>query len=328
MLLRSTFGTSFRAPALFEQFLADSTGFVSSLNDPCSTYGNRSQPGDPLYDNCFAEGLDPVTFTPTAAILTSTGGASDLEAETSDAFTLGISYTPDWANFSVALDYFDIKLKDTVASPSVGFILAECYNSRNFSSPFCSRVAGRTPQGALISVDSSFINIGRQQTRGFDVSGLYDRQFPAGRLLIDGTATYIDRQNFALFDDFVELQGRWGFPRWSANTQANWDWQDWRFSWTTGYIGKAKEARQFDPGTQNQNRQNRTPNYFVHSIAARYTASNWQAIFTIRNLFDKDPPVVAAGTGAEGATRVLNTLPGVGYDLIGRAAVVQLSYQF
>ncbi len=337
VLLRSTFGTSFRAPALYEQFLADSQGFTPALNDPCNRLiDSNLQPGDTIYDNCVAELAalnipnldDPTEFRATSSILSITGGASDLEAETSDALTIGFAYTPDWADFSIALDYFNIKVKDTVASPSVGFLLFDCYDSPNFSSAFCSRIAGRDAQGQLISVDSSFINIGRQETRGFDVNAVYQRQLPAGRFTIDGTATYIDRQEQELFGTVTRLAGRWGFPRWSAQTQARYDWQDWRFAWSTSFIGKSKEARAFDPGTTNENRNRRTPNHFTHSVSARYTAANWQAIFTIRNVFDKDPPVVASGLGNQGANRFLNTLPGVGYDLFGRTYVAQLSYQF
>ncbi|MCC5869075.1 MAG: TonB-dependent receptor [Gammaproteobacteria bacterium] len=327
VLLRSSFGTSFRAPALFEQFLADSTGFASNLNDPCINYGSTANPGDNLFENCAAEGLPP-DFTAPSSILAITGGASDLEAETSDAFTLGLAYTPDWADISFAIDYFDIKLKDTVASPSVGFILSECYNSQNFSSPFCTRIPGRDPQGELISVDSSFVNVGRQQTRGVDLNAVYQREFPIGRLTIDGTATYIDRQSFELFDQFTSLEGRWGFPRWSAQGQTRFDWRDWRFAWTQNFIGKSKEQPTFDPGTQNLNRNNRTPNYLTHTLSTRYTAASWQVIFTVRNVFDKSPPIVPTGLGAQGATRFLNTLPGVGYDLFGRTYVAQFAYGF
>jgi iron complex outermembrane recepter protein len=337
VLLRSTFGTSFRPPALYEQFLADSTGFVTNLSDPCNNLAATNlQPGDNIYDNCVAEiaalnipGLDdPTEFRATSSILAITGGASDLVAETSDAFTIGLALTPDWSDFSVAIDFFNIKVENTVASPSVGFILGDCYGSANRSSAFCSRVGGRDAQGQLISVNSSFINIGVQETRGFDLNAVYEKQLPAGRLTIDATSTYIDKQFQQLFTTQTSLEGRWGYPRWSTQTQARYDYRDWRFGWTVSHIGKAKEARQFDPGTVNQNRNNRTPNHFLHTVSTRYTAGNWQAILTIRNVFDKDPPTVASGTGNQGANRFLNTLPGVGYDLFGRTYIMQLTRQF
>ncbi|WP_373401913.1 TonB-dependent receptor domain-containing protein, partial [Klebsiella pneumoniae] len=39
---RASYGTSYRAPALFEQFLGGTTGFLSSSADPCNEYGDRN----------------------------------------------------------------------------------------------------------------------------------------------------------------------------------------------------------------------------------------------------------------------------------------------
>jgi iron complex outermembrane receptor protein len=327
-LLRSTYGTSFRAPDLYEQFLADNTGFVSNLNDPCINYGQTRQPGDPVYDNCAAQGLAP-DYTATSSILAITGGASDLNAETSDALTIGLVFTPSFADVSFAIDYFDIKIADTVESPSVGFILNQCYNSAGFSSPFCTRVGPRDPNNGnqLDFVDSSFVNVGKQQSRGYDFNFLLEHQFPAGKLTVDATATYLDKQNYEVFGEFTRLEGRWGFPRLSANSQIRYDWRDWRFGWFVEFIGASKEQPNFDPDTTNQDRQNRTPNTLYHTASVRYTQSNWEAIATLRNVFDKSPPYAGDQPGVE-VNQFYNTLPGVGYDLFGRTYVLQLSYQF
>lgn len=329
-LMRSTFGTSFRAPDLYEQFLADNTGFVSNLNDPCIRYGEGTlEPGDPVYDNCAAQGLPP-DFTATSSILAITGGADDLEAETSDALTIGLVFTPTFADVSFAIDYFDIQIEDTVESPSVGFILNQCYGSTGLSSPFCTRVGPRDPNlgDQLSYVDSSFVNIGAQQSRGYDFNFLYEHQFPAGNLTLDATATYLEKQNYEIFGDFTRLEGRWGFPRLSANAQVRYDWRDWRFGWFLDFVGESEELPVFDPGTTDQDRQNRTPNMLYHTASVRYLQADWEAIVTVRNVFDKDPPFVADGQGSESATRIYNTLPGVGYDLFGRSYVMQLSYKF
>jgi len=327
-LVRSTYGTSFRAPDLYEQFLADNVGFVSNLNDPCIRYGEGGlQPGDPVYDNCAAQGLPP-DFNATSSILAITGGASDLEAETSDALTIGLVFTPEFADISFAIDYFDIEVEDTVESPSVGYILSQCYNSTGFSSPFCNRVGPRDPlDGQLEFVDSSFVNVGKQQTRGYDFNVLYEHQFETGSLTVDAIATYLDKQNFELFGQFTSLEGRWAFPRLSARSQVRYDWRDWQFGWTMDFIGESEEAPVFDPGTTNQDRQNRTPNYLTHTFSLRYRTANWDAIFTVRNAFDKAPPYVADGQGSDSATRIYNTLPGAGYDLFGRTYALQLGYK-
>jgi outer membrane receptor protein involved in Fe transport len=48
----------------------------------------------------------------------------------------------------------------------------------------------------------------------------------------------------------------------------------------------------------------------------------------VRNIFDQDPPFLSGGQGAAGATRFLNTTPGVGYDLLGRSYVLRVSKKF
>ena len=57
--LRGTWGTSFRAPDLYEQFPREPAGIQLGLADPCVNYGELYEPGDVVYDNCAAEGLPP-----------------------------------------------------------------------------------------------------------------------------------------------------------------------------------------------------------------------------------------------------------------------------
>ncbi|MGH8222693.1 MAG: TonB-dependent receptor domain-containing protein, partial [Woeseiaceae bacterium] len=149
--LRGTRGTSFRAPDLFEQFLANETGFQSALgNDPCIDYGTNFDPGTNVYDNCASQGLPEDFGTQgTPSIRAVTGGNPDLKAETSDSWTAGMIIQPETTWPSLALTWFDIELENTVASPSVGFVLGDCYNSPNFSSAFCSRIAPRDGMGFL-----------------------------------------------------------------------------------------------------------------------------------------------------------------------------------
>jgi len=325
--VRSTYGTSFRAPDLYEQFLADQIGFVSNLSDPCVNYGNRSNPGDPLFDNCASQGLAPDFFNP-ESIVSITGGADDLGAETSDAFTFGIVLKPEALNVSLAVDYFDISIADTVESPGVGFILGTCYDSANFSSPFCNRVGPRDALDVLSFVDASFVNVGRQISRGVDINFLFDKEFEIGRLIVDLDATYLIEQNFELFGETTQLAGRWGYPRWSAQTETRFDWRDWRLAWFMDFTGESAEIPVRDPGTSNIDRTFRTPNTLYHAFSVRYAAADWEIIGSVRNAFDKDPPFVSGGQNADGATRFFNTLPGVGYDLFGRTFVLQASTRF
>ncbi len=127
--LRGTTGTSFRAPDLFEQFLGNQTGFQDPfIVDPCIDFGTNTDPSSNVYQNCVAQGLAldfPATALP--SIETTTGGNPNLVAETSDSTTYGIVVQPERFGISLAVSWFDIELVNTVASPSVGFVLNDCY---------------------------------------------------------------------------------------------------------------------------------------------------------------------------------------------------------
>jgi hypothetical protein len=88
MTFRAAQGTSYRAPALFEQFLGATTGFLAASGDPCNNYGTAAAPTRAR--NCASEGL-PGNFNQTSGIQSNAvgGAASGLKAETSKNTTLG-----------------------------------------------------------------------------------------------------------------------------------------------------------------------------------------------------------------------------------------------
>ncbi|WP_330970691.1 TonB-dependent receptor, partial [Lysobacter sp. A3-1-A15] len=104
--VRGTRGTSFRAPGLYELYLGNQTGFVSQLAiDPCIDWGQRDN--EFLRANCAAAGI-PADFAggSSSATIVSGGGAGVLRPESSLAETVGVVFTPEFADFSVALDYW------------------------------------------------------------------------------------------------------------------------------------------------------------------------------------------------------------------------------
>ena len=136
---RGTYGTSFRAPALFEEFKADETSFVSArTNDPCVqlatnlAQGNISQR---IFDNCRSQGF-PLDYGGGSITATShsQGGIGLLDPETSTAKTASVILTPRFAflpqtRLSLAIDYFNITVKDEVTQLGPRNIVFGCYDS-------------------------------------------------------------------------------------------------------------------------------------------------------------------------------------------------------
>src|SRR5690606_34649154 len=54
LTFRATYGTSYRAPALFEQFLGATSGFQNASADPCNSYGAEG-----VTENRVAHGASP-----------------------------------------------------------------------------------------------------------------------------------------------------------------------------------------------------------------------------------------------------------------------------
>ena len=326
---RGTSGTSFRAPDLFEQHQGNQQGFVSAFIDPCISYGDVYEPDDIVYQNCEAEGLGPDHGSEGApSVMTIVGGNKDLLAETSNAWTAGIVVQPDRFGFSVALTWYEIELENTVSDVSASYVLGTCYGSPGRSHGFCSRVGGRDENGFLSSVDASRLNIGRQFTRGIDMDFVFEHSFPRFDLIIDATIARLQDQETELFDEQWNSVEHWGYPDWSGVLDILIDYRDWRFFWRADYFGSTSEDEVYDPGTTTVDRMHWTDDHWDHTFSVRWANPDWIVVGTIRNAFDKTPPLVADGVPRDATSRFFNTLPGAGYDIFGRTFVLQVARDF
>lgn len=275
LLLRSTYGTSYRAPNLRELFLRDQTGFLS-LFDPCfipedawdefdARYVPENDPREPyVLENCRREGVDPTTAWNNGFNTFSTevaaGGDLGLEEETSTSSTIGFSWEQPFTNefdFAVGATLYEIKIKNTIIEPSAQFIINDCYYTETGVSPFCPRISRDFSNPAIPSfdiIDRAFINRDLERVKGVDVNmtftdvvTLFERPFEvsfdfnAHRLLERSTQELDDEGNL----DFSEFQGEWYFPYWTFNMQARVTYDDWRLVWTVNYIDGQKSDAAF-----------------------------------------------------------------------------------
>ena len=131
--------------------------------------------------------------------------------------------------------------------------------------------------------------------------------------------------------DFNTFQGEFGFPPWRVQTFLRFDYDDFRLTWETRYLGAVHQdpagVDDFEdaitgfsdtcvgPPTDVLCRDyGDTENYFLHNVSLYYYGDRWTFGGGIRNLLDEEPPVV---DGTE-ILSVNNTPIGVGYDLNGR----------
>ena len=332
--VRATSGTSYRAPALFEQFMGATSSFASSTADPCNSWDSSSLAGSNRAKNCQSEGL-PAGFTQTSsvAIINNGGAAAGLKAETSKNLTVGVIVQPElpsgMGDLSMALDRFGITVNDGVSRAGYSQILARCYDSAGFKDAggFC-RLVKRAPGLNTLTVNDSYVNLATDIVKGYDFTARYATNASDGKLRVNFNATRFDKQANKLFanDALDDVNGTVTNPKWTGNLDVNFTSKDWTFYWGLDYIGGTDSYAYYglDPATSTYKFD--TPAYFKHNVSVKYKnpVQKWEVVAGIRNLTDVKPPVISSGA----YSRVGNSVLYSGYDYFGRTLFVNLNKSF
>jgi iron complex outermembrane receptor protein len=348
--IRGTQGTSYRAPALYELFLGNLTAFQDqTLIDPCIDWGNSSNQN--IRTNCAAA-LVPPNYTGLlgeSALIVSGGGQGVLEAETSEARTLGLIWTPDFLDLSIAIDYFDISVNNQVAQLGPGAILGGCYGSPVYPNAFCDlfeRNDGAHPTAPfnISVVNDSYINVNSQTSSGIDITVRYEHEFDFGDLSVEVAATHTKEDVVNLFDPNLssgfatnDFNGTIGNPEWVGDASVRLDSGDFTYAWFVDYIGPTDNEVFFSeiiaddgqPGSGYFGREarqiNSTDPWLSHDASVRWRGDNVTITGGVQNVFNAQPPVISYN----GGQRLQNyALAATQYDLRGRTFFVRLGYEF
>ena len=334
--LRATRGTSFRAPALFELYKNAETSFLSQRSiDPCIRWGQNLAQGNitqRVADNCRASGVpDTYTGAGATATITSSGGKGNLVAETSLAKTYGVIWTPKFADLQVAVDYFDIDVKNEVTQLGAASIVAGCLRSLNFPSDKLCSLFTRNPGSHLITnVTNNYINIAEQINRGIDLTVRYGMDLPWDvRMVADLQSTWQLKDTEAKFaDTVVDHNGFVGDPDWSGQLNLSFSKGDWTGFWGVDMVGKASDAEtEVDHNTANTLFYKiHTEFTAYHNVSLRRKFEGWSITGGVSNLFNETPPAVTLGQGnySTVGTSVLSSQ----YDYIGRRAFLNIQAHF
>lgn len=275
---RATYGTSFRAPALFELFLADQESAVEQRSlDPCIQWGLRldsNEISQQFADNCAADGVpDNHSGAGIPGTIIQGGGLGVLEPESSTAWTASVILTPRFSfppdtRFDLAVDFFNIEVEGEVAQLGPRNLIAECYSSAFYpDDPVCGlfgRVGDLDPSDPYWNagnpsnigfVNDSFINVNNQKNRGVDVTGRIVHDFPGDTTLsFQAQMTWQTADSRELFDGFLEdLNGDVGEPRWTGDFDIQLDSGPWNIFYGVDVVGASSNVRNFAedqyPGT-------------------------------------------------------------------------------
>jgi iron complex outermembrane recepter protein len=350
--LRASYQHSVRAPNFGELFSGG--GSFPQIFDPCSAGTNfRTTGGANATNLCVNTGVGATTVgtfaaTPGAQAFLTITGNPNLKPESSDTFTVGAVFNA--AGFSGSIDYYNIKVKDTILAPDVNEIIATCYGYNDINplsptsntSPYCGALgrAGNNITGiylpASLGGDANgyfqAVNLGSIKTSGVDVQLGYrlpttfvsEESALNFNLLVSYLIDYKSVGLGGLKVDYAGTASYFGaglgtsFPRWKGNLNMNWKLnENLSFDTRMRYIHKMKNraAVQF-PGETFSGPG--TAVYFDFGLEANVDAFTFR--LGLNNAFDRQPETYAPNVQS-------GTDPSL-YDVLGRRAYVSARLRF
>jgi iron complex outermembrane receptor protein len=350
--LRSTFGTSFRTPALFELFLSNESSFLSArAADPCIEWGTSTTITPNVAANCAADGLPPDHVASVGPEVLTGGGADVLQPETSESFTFGMVWRPEFADLSVSVDYFDILVEDEIDKIGGAQIVAGCYESLFFpNEPLCDQFDRDLPTAplpnAILEIRDSFINVAKQQARGVDIAANFNQDLGGGwgTLTVNTQWTLNIEDTVALFDATEEdLSGLAGHPDTVGNTNFTLQKGDWSIAWGVNYIGDTDNTARFRLRTSQTGPLTTVTDssgtvvladltadsVVYHSLSASYAFDNGlTALLGVANVTDEAPPRMTAEDTSNEVDIVGQSAFYSQYDWLGRRVFLNVKMEF
>ncbi len=356
--IRGNYQKASRAPNIGELFAPVVTGLDNSASDPCA--GPNVTAGSPLGAVCAAQivagGATPaqanallgnIPLPSAGQINVSGGGNPNLGLETANTWTVGAILQPDFLpGFNASVDYYNIKVRDAITSPTVGDVFNACYFPLQAPTSAACQAIGRDPidgslNGTATGLALPLSNLGRIETDGIDVALNYRRQFGFGGLALSfignwtnssrfqATPTSIDRECVGYYSvNCPSIQPEFSFTQRTTLTFGSVDVSLlWRFIDEVQYepLALQDDIDAFGVGPLEEFRTIGAEHYF--DLSTRFSVTdNFEMTVTAMNLFDNQPKLVGASIGST-AYNSGNVYPST-YDALGRRFAVGARLRF
>ena len=246
--MRANLSRAQRAPNITE-LMSPARGDYDTFSDICD--GVTATSTDAGHANCR---LEPTI----AAVIAAEGEFSDenngyspnagnenLKEETADSLTVGFTMAPaSLEGFRLAVDYYDIKIEDSISQIGNEDIIKECYDSSaawGESNSFCNDIR-RSEEGNIIEITQRVFNLNEARTRGYDIAAEYSYDLEEyGSLKFKADMTHvIEHSETYEGNDGLETanyngQLDYGIFQDIASMSLTWKYEDLRLRWSTKY---------------------------------------------------------------------------------------------
>lgn len=271
--------------------------------------------------------FDPVTNS-TYAISASSGGNPNLRPETARNVTAGIVITPRFIpRLSLAIDYYDIKLRGAIGVLSAQQIVNLCAGG---NTSYCANITRLNGTGQITAINATRQNMAQIRSSGVDFELNYAVPVAKGTLSFRALASYLSRLtrtdpfgNVTVYDGVTGGEGGTfgdGSPKWQGTASVTYSDDAWTFfvqerlisSGTFDTLGTL-----YNSGTgANSIDYNHVPGRAYTDLSVRLRVKGGFELYgTINNLFDQDPPQAPTRTGPPFITFPTN---GQLFDVVGR----------
>ena len=257
LLVRATYAEGFRAPTIGDLYGGSSQTFTTGFRDPCdSVYGTARGSARCLQDVPANFRQLQQGFVPTTSVAAQTpvpfnsGSNVFLQPETSESNTIGFVYSPSFVpGLTTSLDWWKVRIDNTIVSDSPNQILSDCYVSLIESR--CGLFSRDPAQGNIVA-DLTYggRNAGYTETEGFDFEVGYNFETAIGQFSAKLATTYVSKYESKATDDpdVIPSQSNGFNAAFRNRTNANLAWSkgDWSANWGLRYYSGTKEECYFD----------------------------------------------------------------------------------
>ncbi|MCU7996224.1 TonB-dependent receptor [Shewanella glacialipiscicola] len=300
LLLRASYGDSFRAPNMSEMFSSQSLSFEKSVD---SLWCNQSGNVDAIY--CNTNNQHKTWY----------GGNPDLEAEEGNSLTLGGVWNVSDA-WNLELSYYSITYDNKIESIDVDDILRD--EIKSGSSPYVTR----GPDGKIEYIEAGVRNLATVETSGIDFVTAYNFETGFGdfNFKLDLTHVLDFKKQDNADAEMIDYAGLTDTPDWRGNFATSWKYDDFSAAWTVVYIGS--QSAGYYNELEETDRYVDYSSYFKHNIQLAYShAYNGSITVGVNNVFDAETPHSYNYADYRDVNVGL-------YDVLGRTYYLRLNQKF